>query len=139
MELVDAIEVPGTRGHIILVEVRYGDGEPEVYMLATALATGEEAARVRNQFGDGALIRVRTSFGEEGVLYSALLDNRFCEALLTAIGKRRRFRGLTGEIVASHTRAFRTIWGPDHPRVETASSSMRSKAILRSSSAIASI
>jgi maltose alpha-D-glucosyltransferase/alpha-amylase len=120
LELLDVIAVPGSPGHIILMEVSYGDGEPEIYTMPSALATGEEMERVRRQLGETSLLRVRNARGEEGVLYGAVWNEAFTEALLTAIAKRRKFRGLNGELTASHTRTFRKVWGPTHPRLESA-------------------
>ena len=73
--------------------MRYGDGEPEIYTLPAAIATGPEIERVQAQTGDTALIRIRTAKGEEGVLYGALWNPAFCDALLTAIAKRRQDAG----------------------------------------------
>ncbi len=117
VEIIDSIPVIGTAGQIVLAEVRYGDGEPEVYALPAAIASGDEVQKVENRLGQAALIQVKTEHGD-GVLYGAIWNPAFCDALLTAIGKRSRLRGSSGEIVGSHTRAFRKVWGPDHPRLE---------------------
>ena len=47
-------------------------------------------------------------------------EPQFGTWLLNAIGKRRRARGEHGEVVASHTGAFRAVWGPDRPQLEPA-------------------
>ncbi len=117
LELVDVIGVTGTSGYVVLVEVRYGDGEPEIYNLATAIATGEEIERVKQLLGETSIMRIRTEQGQEGVLYGALWSPVFAEALLTAIAKRRRLRGRAGEVAAFHTRAFRKVWGARHPKL----------------------
>ncbi len=85
LELVDVIPVPGTPGNLLIMEVSYGDGEPEVYTMPTALATGEDLERVRREMGDAALLRVRTENGEVGALYGAVWNEAFSDALLTAI------------------------------------------------------
>src|SRR5262249_58522365 len=48
--------------------------------------------------------------GEEAVLYEVLWDKSFCDALLTAILRRRRFRGEAGELRALPTRRFRHLY-----------------------------
>ncbi len=53
--------------------------------------------------------------GQRGVIYSAVFDPAFGSALFSAILRRRRFRGRSGELVGSHTRAFRAAWGGSHP------------------------
>ena len=56
--------------------------------------------------------------GRTGELYSALQNREFCDELLAAILRRRRFAGERGELSAAHTRAFRALWGKDHPALE---------------------
>ncbi|MBV8818985.1 MAG: maltose alpha-D-glucosyltransferase, partial [Acidobacteriaceae bacterium] len=120
VDVIDGIAVTGISGYIVVAEVRYAEGEPELYTLPAAVATGAEIEQVRNRIGDAALITVRTPSGDEGVVYGALWNPAFRDALLTAVAKRRRIKGMSGEVAASHTRAFRKVWGPDHPRLESA-------------------
>ena len=49
---------------------------------------------------------------EEGILYDALGEREFSEALLDAIASRRHFRGTNGELTASRPSAFRQLWDP---------------------------
>jgi maltose alpha-D-glucosyltransferase/alpha-amylase len=42
----------------------------------------------------------------------------FCEEVLAAILRRRRFAGAYGSLVAGHTRSFSAMWGPDRPRLD---------------------
>ncbi len=44
------------------------------------------------------------------LLHSALFERAFSDALLTAVLKRSKFKGTTGELVAGHTKAFREAW-----------------------------
>src|SRR5262249_3866546 len=53
----------------------------------------------------------------EGILYSAVWNPVFADALLGAIARRRRFRGRVGELVGSHTSSFRKVWGERHPNL----------------------
>ncbi len=52
------------------------------------------------------------------MLFSALRHRAFCDELLGGILRRRRFAGEGGELLASHTRAFRQVWGADRPVLE---------------------
>jgi maltose alpha-D-glucosyltransferase / alpha-amylase len=73
---------------------------------------------VRTTLADTVFVTVRAADGAEAVLYSALWSKVFADELLNAMGRRRRIRGQAGELVGSHTRAFRGVWGPGHPRLE---------------------
>ena len=69
---------------------------------------GEHAEQVQKELPQAVVARVRAEQGE-GVVYEALWDKSFCEALLGAIARRRRFKGTAGELVAFPTRAFRLL------------------------------
>ena len=86
----------------------YTDGAPETYILPLAVAMGEHAEQVQKELPQAVVARVRAEQGE-GVVYEALWDKSFCEALLGAIARRRRFKGTAGELVAFPTRAFRLL------------------------------
>jgi maltose alpha-D-glucosyltransferase/alpha-amylase len=110
-ELLDVIAIPGTPAHIGLLRVEYSQGEPDVYVMSAAVATGEVAARLLAENPDVVFARLQSRDGKSGVLYSAVADPSFANALLGAIARRRRIRGQFGELVASHTRAFRKVYG----------------------------
>jgi maltose alpha-D-glucosyltransferase/alpha-amylase len=95
--------------------VEYTDGDPEIYVLPGSVATGEAADRVKAELLDVSVAQLHAEDGTRGVLYSAVFDPAFGNALFSAILRRRRFRGTSGELVGSHTRAFRAAWGPSHP------------------------
>src|SRR2546427_4015089 len=54
------------------------------------------------------LARFKDGDGEM-VIYDALWDQKFSKALLTAVERRRRIKGLRGELIATPTQAFKTI------------------------------
>ena len=119
VELLDAIHFPALSSYLVLVNIEYSEGDPETYVLPVSVATGEDAQRVTAALGDTAVARLRSADGREGVLYGALSNKGFTEELLGAVARRRRFRGVNGgEMLASHTRAFRRAWGSGHPRLE---------------------
>ena len=113
-EIDEVLPFPKSRSYLLLVRVEYTDGEPEIYTLPLALATGEVP---QPEF---IMARLQASDGSRGVLYSALRNREFCDELLTAILKRRRFVGERGELAASHTRVFRHVWGKDRPALDPA-------------------
>jgi len=110
-ELIDLIPIPDTNATVGLLRIEYAEGDPDVYIVPGASCTGEEAERMLAERPDTVLARVRSADGQSGILYSAVADRAFAEALLGAIARRRRMKGRNGELVASHTRAFRRVYG----------------------------
>ncbi|HEX4594863.1 MAG TPA: maltose alpha-D-glucosyltransferase [Bryobacteraceae bacterium] len=115
IDILDTIPVPETKAQILVGQIQYVEGDPEIYILPGSVAVGEEAERVKTNLSDVAVAQLQAQDGSRGVLYSAMYDTAFCEVLLGAIARRRRFRGRMGELVGSHNRAFRKAWGESHP------------------------
>jgi maltose alpha-D-glucosyltransferase/alpha-amylase len=115
IELYDALPIADRFSQILLAEIEYIEGDPEFYVLPGSVAVGEEAKEVKEKLSEVTVLVARESNGQEGILYSAVWNPAFCENLLGAIARRRRFRGKFGEIVGSHTRVFRKVWGERHP------------------------
>ncbi len=124
---------------LLLVRVEYPDIEPETYSFPVAFATGKDAARVQKESPQAVVAHLKVGRGNgngEGILCDAFFEKDVCDFFLQAIGHRRRLKGSHGEIVASPTRVFRRIRGPEtdtwHPP-----SSGRSRATPPSSTATA--
>jgi len=115
IEVPDVIPIPGTSAQILLGQVDYNDGDPEIYVLPGSVAVGEAADQVKEKLADVSVAQLQAEDGTRGVLYSAIWDPAFCDALFSAIVRRRRFRGRAGELSGSHNRAFRAAWGQSHP------------------------
>ena len=114
----DVVPLPGVSppSVILLVQVEYGEGDPETYTVPLAFSSGERSAQVQKEFAHAvvALLTISRVNGDvEGVIYDALFENDMCDFLLQAVGHRRRFKGSFGEVVASPTRAFRRLRGPE--------------------------
>jgi maltose alpha-D-glucosyltransferase / alpha-amylase len=114
--IVDSIPFPGTyEGEVLvtLVQVEYTEGEPETYVLPIAFAGEDQVEQVKEDLPHALLTRLRVRHRgdahEDGMLYDPFGDGPFSLALLEAIGKRRRFRGTEGSLVAAPTRAYRRI------------------------------
>ncbi len=109
VRLVEAVPFPyGQRlAYLVLAQVHFTEGQPETYLLPLTFTAGdgipEEAVVAR--------VRVRRERGGpvEGVLFDALADPEFLEALPEAIGRRRRCRGADGEVVGEPTHFFSRI------------------------------
>jgi maltose alpha-D-glucosyltransferase/alpha-amylase len=115
IETLDAIPIPDTSAQILLGQVDYNDGDPEIYVLPGSVAVGEAAEHVKATLADVSVAQLHAEDGTRGVLYSAIYDPAFCSTLFSAIVRRRRFKGRAGELVGSHNRAFRAAWGQSHP------------------------
>jgi maltose alpha-D-glucosyltransferase/alpha-amylase len=108
----DVFSVPDSplTAYIILVQVDYMDGDPETYSLPLTYAAGERGESVLREHQDVLVAQIELKGkAEEGVLYEALVERSFCEALLESLARRRKRKGGEGELLASSTRAFRQI------------------------------
>jgi maltose alpha-D-glucosyltransferase/alpha-amylase len=115
INVLDTITITDTASQILLGQIEYGEGDPEIYVLPGAVAVGEAMDQVKAKLSDVAVMHLREPGGHEGILYSAVWNPAFGDALLGAIARRRRFRGRLGELTGTHTRAFRKAWGERHP------------------------
>jgi len=118
----------GSDACIVFVRVDYSDMEPETYALPLVLVPG----RGVEDPGALAVVRVRNGRGpSEGVLCDAASDAGFSRLLLDSMLRRRRFRGLSGEVVAAASRSIlrepRDMEGlePSPLRAEQSNSSLR--------------
>ena len=117
VEIIENIPMAVARGqpdaHMLLLKVRYVEGEPDVYVLSIAFARGERAERVLNDLPNSVLARIQIRAGPEtAVAYEGVADKAYLGALLQAIARRRRFKGQSGELVAAPVDGFRQMYGP---------------------------
>jgi len=104
-------------GHFAVIRVEYVQGgDVETYVWPLTFAADAAAAVVQANTPQAVLAELqvtgRDGTQSSGVLYDAIEDPTLCAALLDAIGRRRRFKAGGGELVATTTRAFRTLHGP---------------------------
>ena len=116
----DVLPVPNVSSgaHIVLVQVDYMEGDPEVYTLPLIHASGDRAEDVLREHQDFVVARVRVRGGEEGVLYEAVVEEDFCKALLEAMARRRKRKGEEGEFLATPTRVFSQLRGAHDSSLE---------------------
>ena len=115
IDIPDTLTIGDTASQILLAKITYSEGDPEIYVLPGSVAAGDAAAQVTAKLSDVSVMRLRDPAGSEAILYSAVWNPAFADALLGAIARRRRFRGRHGELVGSHTSVFRKVWGERHP------------------------
>lgn len=93
--------------YFVLIQVNYVEGEPETYVVPLSIVSAERIREIRSKHPQAIVARLQPpDGGSESLLCDAMLDKNFCKFLLQSIGKRHRFRGKNGQIVASSTQAF---------------------------------
>lgn len=105
--------------YFILARVGYVEGEPETYVLPLAVAFGEQASRVQAESPQAVVAQLQGP-EQEGLLYEAVGDSSFHQALLESIARRRHFKGSGGELMAKPTEVFRHIQRLMKPRTPSA-------------------
>ena len=86
--------------YLILLRADYAAGEPDTYVLPMAFMAGA-AAQAFSQERPAAVIATLQAGQGSGILYDAVRNLEFCQALLEAIIQRRQYRGATGAVVAT--------------------------------------
>ena len=84
---------------MLLIRVEYSDGEDERYTIPLAMAAGEQAEAVLRDHKEAVLARLEFRDQSWMLLYSALVERTFSDALLTAVLKRSKFKGRAGRNV----------------------------------------
>lgn len=107
IERVIAIGHEGDAGCLLLLRVDYVDGEPDLYSLPVMYAPEEETAELLHRLPSQALITRLRASGGSGLLYDAVYDTRFCEALLQHMLKRRSLAVDGAEFTGSSLRNLR--------------------------------
>jgi maltose alpha-D-glucosyltransferase/alpha-amylase len=115
--LREAIPLPYSQGtaQVSLLEVQYADGgEADTYLLPLSAAFGERADEVWKRSPQAVVARLSGPEGS-GLLYDCLNEQAFCDALLNAIARRRRFRQDGRVLAGTPTRILRQHWREDTP------------------------
>ncbi len=108
--VTEAIPFPydASLAYFVMVKIGYLEGEPETYVLPLAITFGEDAARVQADSPQAVVAHLK-GLGREGLLYEAIGEPKFHQALWASMARRRHFRGAEGELIANHTSVFRHI------------------------------
>jgi maltose alpha-D-glucosyltransferase/alpha-amylase len=115
----ESIAVRGTRDQVFLcfVNVEYAEGPNETYVLPLAYEKGEAAYLRQSHAPEAIFLRLHSqTTGEDGLLYDAMYDEAFAEAVLRMLERGARTKTRTGEIAGSRSGAFRRIGRPDGAR-----------------------
>ena len=111
LRIAEVVSLPETSAYILLVHIEYTDGEPGLITVPLSLATGERAEIILREKLHSVFAKVQGLSDAQSIFYGAVFDRQFSDALLNAMLRRRRIKGEHGDIVGTHTRAFREAWG----------------------------
>jgi maltose alpha-D-glucosyltransferase/alpha-amylase len=113
VRIADTLSLIEERGgaHLVLADVEYVSGEPETYVVPLALDTNGAEAGHRERTVARLSLRAARNGTLEARLYEASSDERFCRALFDAVERRRRLRGVRGELTASTSSLWRELRG----------------------------
>ena len=85
---------------IVLVEVKYRDGEMDLYNIPLAITMGRSREELERQMKPDALLCEVRIAGETGYLHDGLADDAACRALLAAIVAGQEFPAQHGTVSA---------------------------------------
>jgi maltose alpha-D-glucosyltransferase/alpha-amylase len=116
----------GSLTELLLMEIEYNEGVPETYSLPLAFAEGERAEAMIKESPHAIICRLKA--GErEGVLYDGVYNEDFSREILSAIARRRKMKGQSGELSAHPGKAYKdAVKGREYllkPRVLSAEQS----------------
>ena len=118
VEIADVVRVTDTSTYILILRAEYSDGDAEQYVVPLAVARGERAEKMLREKPQFILARLQGAEGSVGVLHAGIRDRALADALLGAVARRRRFKGESGDVLASHAAGFRQIWSGAQAQLE---------------------
>jgi maltose alpha-D-glucosyltransferase / alpha-amylase len=94
--------------HVLIAQVDYVEGETEDYVIPILFAEGEEAGRLLAIAPRSVLATVKGqgARGHSGVLVDALTDPDASRALLSTVGRQRRYASSHGDLVGTKRPGF---------------------------------
>ncbi|MCG8353225.1 MAG: putative maltokinase [Chloroflexales bacterium] len=115
VHIIESIAMPQNDlegAYLVLLSVRFTEGDPQTYALPITFATGERARSVRENIPQTIIAQLKLNGHDApGVLYDALWDRDFSLLPLQAIAQHREFPGVEGKAIATTTSAFQPILG----------------------------
>ncbi|MGA2248206.1 MAG: putative maltokinase [Verrucomicrobiota bacterium] len=105
-----AVRVEGENAFLLLFQVNYEEGGPELYVLPVACAFGEDANAIDRDMPQLVLLHISLNRpNREGVVYDAIISKNFCHALLVLTARRQTMPGYSGDLEAEPTGILREI------------------------------
>ncbi|MBU2102670.1 MAG: maltose alpha-D-glucosyltransferase, partial [Candidatus Omnitrophica bacterium] len=93
--------------HLLLVELSYNDGVPEIYCVPLGLRLASEAAVLLEKSSKAVIAPVRMEDAREGILFDGMYDEELRSGLLSAIAQRKRIKGSRGSFSCVPTKALK--------------------------------
>ena len=107
-----AVPTDGGKTFILLLAVDFVQGDPDLYQLPLAFATGDEAQWVEREYPHFAIARLRLKQPNvEGLLHDGMANRTFAKTLLDVMARRRVLKGVKGEAEGISLPAYRRIRG----------------------------
>jgi maltose alpha-D-glucosyltransferase/alpha-amylase len=103
VRIQETVPISREAGSVVILEIEYADGEPERYLLPLAMAQARRADEPERT--TTLIARLRDGC----LLYEPIADERFGNALLDIIGRRKRLKGRGGLLNGAPTREFREL------------------------------
>jgi len=106
----DAVPMQDASAYLLTTDIEYTDGDPDTYLLTLSIAAGEKAETLLRENRDSILARVAGMPDQTTIVYGATLDREFANSALTAVVRRKKYKGDIGVLQGGHTKAFRADW-----------------------------
>ncbi len=112
MRVVETVEIPSVpqSSYLIVVEVSYTEGLPEMYQLPLAFATGDEETSLRQNCPLSILAKISVS-RKSGILYDASYGESFRQAVYRMFARKRRVKNGEDELYFVTNDAFENLVG----------------------------
>ncbi|MCI0485002.1 MAG: maltose alpha-D-glucosyltransferase [Blastocatellia bacterium] len=110
IRIADALPVANdiSEAQLALLEVAYTEGATESYLLPLSFVSKSKAGRIAQEFPQSVIARLRAG-KEEAALIDAVYDEKFREALLSLLARKRRIKAKQGEIEAVCAKKLRAL------------------------------
>lgn len=115
----DVIGFEQIASYLLPIRVSYKEGSPQLYVLGLSAAWAS-TDQLQPEAAASVLVKIRTADQNEGVLYDAFWRPEFRDLLFELIADGKSVSGLTSELAASQTAAFRKLQSVDGPKLESA-------------------
>jgi maltose alpha-D-glucosyltransferase/alpha-amylase len=108
--IYDWVALPKSGSALALVEVQFGSGNPENYVMPLAMTFGEAAEELRRSTPN-AIIASIVSDDKPGLLHDGILDNGTCTELFSLIENTTELKTAQGQLKGLRGKAFPNISG----------------------------
>jgi maltose alpha-D-glucosyltransferase/alpha-amylase len=99
------IKKNNTTTHLLILELTYTEGLPELYLLPLAFIAGHEIKDFAEHFPRAIVANIITK-GEEGILYDGSFSEEFRKDLFSLIAQRKSIKGVKGTLIGSIGKKF---------------------------------